>query len=339
MNPIRTLIIHPNVNYNCGDLLTYYGTKALLTKAVGGSKNIDFVQYDDMRAFREIDTYISQYDWGQVDLIVLAGSPWLWIGCESTDKYRLLKEACARYPKAKVIGLGLGSCFSRRVSSNMQAFFWNDKNRRNELNKIFSRFNYILVRDEFAKDILTQVGIKSEYSYDTSIYSYDIIKRRKNANNKSVLFFYDPSKGVSREDIQIQVKKVIDYQINWATNNKADIYVNSTGDKETLNNRGISCSFSVDLDFLASKFTEYNKMLSGRIHMAILGLISGIKDITIIPIDTRFMTVLKFGIKQEFIAHEQKFSFNNQPIIEPLWDNIIKEENRIVSKLRKIIIE
>jgi len=341
MKPKRTLIIHPNNDYNCGDQITFLGSKALLTKALGGPQNLDIVQFDMERAVREIDTYVSEYDWGEIDLVVLAGSPWLWDACERSIKYKLILDALKRYPNAKKIGLGLGSCFSKECHYNIayeeaSKYFLNTDLAKLTLHNIYSHFDYLLVRDYFAKQIFDMIEINSIYTYDTSAYAYNFIGPKKNKGDKKVLFFYDPSKGISQKHLDFTPTKYVEYQLEWAKTNNADIYVNNTADKATLNNLGINCFFSVDLNFLSHKFQEYDKMLSGRIHMAVLGFLSGIPNIIVLPVDSRFMTILKLGIKVHWIG--KAWSYHSEKIIEDkIWEKIKKEEAIIVKNLKEIL--
>jgi len=340
---MRTLILHPNNDYNCGDLLTYYGTKELLTRAVGGSQNLDVVQFDMIRAHDiEPETYIKEYQWGKIDLIVLAGSPWLWNNCIRSKKYGLLIDALQRYKNAKAIGLGIGSCFSQPVYSDMyikcpERYFKGklDGVLKNRLKAIYNRFCYLLVRDMFAEYILKKCGIKCKFSYDTSIYAYHRLGIKKNIGNKKILFFYHPGEGLSGQCLSFAIDDFIKYQLNWAKQNNADIYCNSVGEKVFLDNVGMKSTFSVDLEYLSEKFREYDTMLSGRVHMAILGFLSGIPSITLLPVDTRFMTALKFGIKIKSIGKE--WQYGKIQLNSKVWDDIKKCEQDIIQDLRNAI--
>jgi hypothetical protein len=333
--PLRAIITHPNHDGNCGDLITYYGTKALLTKALGGSQYLDVVQWDEGRAHRELETYTSQFCWGEdIDIIALAGSPWLWHNCHEQSKYRILSDAVKRWPGAKKVALGLGSCFPRNACEYFDLgdfeHFWGESIP--EVKRLFGQFDYILTRDKLAEDLFDQAGIKARYTYDTSLYSSHIIGKRENKGNKKVLFFYDPSKGVSLEALPFRIDDYIDYQLQWAKDNNADIYCNSPGDKERLLERGIQGSFSVDLSFLSSKLVEYDEMLTGRVHMGVLGYLSGIPNITLLPVDSRFMTVLKAGINIHFIG--DFFPYETIDAAKDIWADVQKEEARIVQELK-----
>ena len=339
----RALILHPNNDYNCGDQITFLGSKSLLTQALNGAQNLDVVQFDIVRAIREIDTYVSQYDWGHIDIVVLAGSPWLWDACERSTKYKLIFDALDRYPNAKKIGLGLGSCFSKKCYNNIlyegaSKYFLNCSTPQKKLRDLYSKFDYLLARDQFAKYIFDSLNVTSQYTYDTSVYAYNFVGKKINTGQKKVLFFYDPSKGISQDHLDCDTVDYVTYQLNWAKENNADVYVSNTADKDTLNRLGVQCSFSVDLNFLSHKFVEYNEMLSGRIHMAVLGFLSGISKITVLPVDSRFMTILKLGINIKWLGEPWKYS--HEVVERPrIWKNIRNSESIIVSDLRRVLSE
>ncbi len=336
----RVLIIHPNNDYNCGDLLTYLGTKWLILQALGGHSQVNFMQYDEKRALSQLDTYINEYDWGDIDVIALAGSPWLWGDCYITPKYKLVKDAVFRYPKAKFIGLGLGSNFAVKTLKEIYEKFWHDTGKmRFELAGLFSAFDYIFTRDSLALSIFDECKIKASYKYDTSVFSHRIIGKPKDADKKegSVLFFYDPMKSNMADLNEDECRMIVDIQIKWAKTNNAKIYINTTGDKDTLNKLNIEGDFTTDIYHLIQALNSYKQMMSGRVHMAILGFIAGIPDITLIATDTRFMTALKFGIKIQFSSEENAIEYEPQKVADNLWQDIDKEEQVIINELKEAL--
>ena len=339
MQAKRALIIHPNNDYNCGDQITFLGTKALLTKALGGSQNLDVVQFDIVRAERELDTYVSQFCWGGIDIVALAGSPWLWVGLESSSKYRLIYDALKRFPDAKKVALGIGSCVDEVVYTGMTTgpdrWFYNTSARKDAIRDVFGQFDCVFTRDLFAQYLLELGGISSRLAYDTSAYAEYFIGSRENHGDKKLLWFYDPSKGVSANNLSFDSEEYIDYQLAWAKENDADIYCNSDCDMSTLMERGVDGIFSVDLFHLSAKMTEYNEMLSGRIHMGVLGFMSNIPKITVLPVDSRFLTILRFGIDVHFIG--KQWSYEKTESVRNIRNDIAQEEKTIVLELQNAL--
>lgn len=338
----RTLIIHPTGDYNCGDKLTFLGAKSLLTQAAGGSQYVDVLQFDYERAEIESDTYASEYGWRQVDLIVLAGSPWIWNECHKSKKYKILSDACRRWPNAKKIALGLGSSLSHKdfedvyYGAGAQHDFFKDINCMKSLHDVYSKFDLIVVRDLLAKRIFDELRLSSIDTFDTSVYAYRPLSKKFNEHTlpreKKVCFFYDPAHGLSREDLLFSARDYHKKQLDWLEQNDAEIYVNALEDGFILGDRPYN--FSVDAQFLFHYFMQCKEMLSGRVHMAMLGFLAGIPKITVLPVDSRFMTVLKFPIDVEYVGN----AFNLPKIeIDKSWDNIFREENRLVKCIQEVL--
>jgi hypothetical protein len=332
----RALIIHPNDDYNCGDQLTYYGTKSLLTQAVGGTKYLDVVQFDHRRAVKELNTYITEFHWGNIDIIALAGSPWLWNGCEKSEKYKILVDACNRWPEAKKVALGVGSCFSQKCFNGIyygpDDYFFNHPPRQVALFELYKKFNVIVVRDLLAKFIFDKLGIASFNTFDTSIYSYHTIGLNKvGTGTRKALFFYNPHFGVSSEELDFNNNDYVNYQIEWAAKNNATIFVNSAEDLLELESRKIDANFSVDLKFLFAQLSECDELLTGRVHMGVLGKLAGVKNVTVIPVDTRFLTAEKFDVNIHYIGKPYNFP---KFIMPPTWENILSEEQKIVQLIK-----
>ena len=338
----RALIIHENNDMNCGDQITFLGTKSLLTKALGGPEYLDIVQFDFNRAKAEEDNYIREFNWGRIDIVALAGSPWLWHKCGESQKYKFIFDAVERYPKAKKIALGLGSCHSldmfNRTKENEVSWIFDDDKKCAKTIGVFDDFDYILVRDSFAQIIFYHMGISDiKYCTDTSAYAYNFLGRNMShkSTGKKALWFYDPTKGLSRGSLPADPREYIDYQLQWAKDNDADIYYNHVDEGIILRERNIAASFSVDLHYLFGRLACYDEILSGRIHMAILGFLAGVPDITVLPVDSRYLTTLKFGIKHHFIGPD--WEHESESIPDNVWKNILQEEKQIVSELNTIL--
>ena len=340
----QILVIHANSDYNCGDQLIYLGAKHLITEALGGSQNIDFKQFDIYRAEHNPITYPSFYPWGDIDIIALAGSPWIWDQCLKSPKYQVLTNVLKRYPKIKKIALGLGSCFTWEQYESMinnpllslQQVLNISDDSCIQLIDLYKQFDYITVRDHFCKLFFDKLGIESYDRFDTSIYAYPHFSPLKSVRtDKKILWFIDPSQGLSHSNLPFKNQDYIDYELNWAKENDADIYCNSYQSMLTLRKLGIqNSSFSVDLDFIYHKLSEYSEILSGRIHMAAMSFLASIPKITILPVDTRFLTVTKLGVDVHFI--DKVFTYDQEETF-PLWTNIKTQEQEIIDNLRTVL--
>lgn len=266
--------------------MTYYGSQHLVRKAF---PEAEFLQFDMRRAEQEIETYVSQYNWGEnIDLILLAGSPWIGVG--DNTKIRMVKQAKDRWPDARKIALGIGSFLS-----------WTRMREKNydEVEHEFLRdFDTVIVRDKLAEDILRSVGISCSYMKDTSIYSYFKLPNSSFNNSRPALIYYDPLENDVFDHLPKEIwHEYIDYQLRWAKYYEADIYVVSSGDKSSCMKKGFEARFVTDIDWLARRLASSKLVLSGRVHQAILAKICGAKKVMLLPVDSRYLTTLGLGIQ------------------------------------------
>jgi len=286
---MRVLCIHPSNTYNIGDMMTYLGSRYLLQQAID---DIEFVQFDIERAVREIDTYISQYNWGDIDLILLAGAPWLTYEEDISNPRPLrtmLTQAIARYPKAKKIALGLGAFLAHQFMYRVRKVDFNISP--------FETFDLIVTRDVFANLILHKYGVDNILYYDTAIYSYFSLPSKPASTRRNILIYYDPLVNDPKDHLPKEVwERYLDYQLEWAKANNAMIIGIDSGDISSAMKHGVECRFVADLDWLARAMAVAPKVLSGRVHQAILAQIMGCPKVQCLPVDSRYTSALNIGV-------------------------------------------
>ena len=135
--------------------------------------------------------------------------------------------------------------------------------------------------------------------YDTAIYSRSYLAKREDTKN-NVLIYYDPFIHDVWDHFAEKSKFIwtnfIDYQLKWASNNRADIYVVDSGDKSSLMEKGVSCRFVTDLEWMAGRLSGANAVLTPKVHQAVLAKVMGCRDVTLLPVDSRAYTVVPLGI-------------------------------------------
>ena len=299
--------------------MTYKGAVYLMRQAFN---DVEMLQFDIQRATREIDTYIPEYNWGDdIDVILLAGSPWIG-GTIDNLKVEWLKQAKKRWGKATKIAIGIGS-FIRQAHMIHKTY--------HHCTVEFIRdFDLIAVRDMIAQEILDYHGVKSVLSYDTALhYPY---KARKSRRKRSILLYYDPFVNDVWDQLSKDVwNKYIFYQLDWAIMHNAEIIVITSGDKASLMEKQVDGRFVTDLEWLANRFAQAQQVLSGRVHQAILASIMGCKNVSLLPVDSRYTTV--FGTDISIV----------QPVegLFPVWKGLKLHKKRkdIVKLLEGVISE
>ena len=204
---MRVLIIHPTSNYNIGDLLTFRGTCVLLREI---DPDMEILFFDIDRACRELYTYMLEFYWGQVDLVVLAGSPWIWFGMPYSMKGKILRLALKRFKGVPKIGLGIGSCFP--IEFVNVEMIYREYEHIGESLELFKEFDLIVTRDILAQTMLESFDVQSFFSRDVSVYAAQTFDRQVESQ-RPLCIFYNPKFGISANAISSDyVESVVEIQ-------------------------------------------------------------------------------------------------------------------------------
>lgn len=330
---MRALVIHPISNYNIGDLLTYRGTQEIL-RAV--DPDIEFLMFDMWRAEREIDTYMTQFYWGEVDVLVLAGSPWIWFELENSPKYRILIDAVRRFASVPKIALGIGSCFPLEYLSVDEAY--NEMSRSPEsigyLTSVFGNFDLVITRDPLAQGILERIGLKSFFAKDTSWWAKGTFKRAV-VSGRPLCIFQDPRYCLTKSALGADyIGWFLQMQVDYAKNNKAEVYAISAEDTYSAQQLGLEARYVADLDWMAAHMCCRPSVLSGRIHMGLLAHMMGSTHVEVLPLDSRFLTLATTSqigvayIKEQYFKAAKElsnysFEINSRKLIEKIKGAIL----------------
>lgn len=271
------------------------------------------------------ESYVPRFDnTTEVRAIILAGSPWVWDCCEYSAKYSLVWNLHEAFPKAKLIGLGLGSCFMRE----MYLQILNDDNEWLELTDIaglFDKFSFVSCRDVLAQRIFQKLGIKSVLLNDICCCSPRAIKTEQNTSEQSLLVFHDPSKSLSSECVKTEtVKRFIGTQLSWAREHLADVICEAILEGAVLQKEICPFIATTNLATLTKKLSAAGIVLSGRVHMAILAKLLG-AEVQLLPVDSRFLTALRFGVEPMYLG-------------EP-WPDVVVEKEFSIEDTRKVYVD
>jgi hypothetical protein len=330
---VRALVIHPISNYNIGDLLTYRGTQEIL-RAV--DPDVEFLMFDMWRAEREIDTYMTQFYWGEVDVLVLAGSPWLWFELENSPKYRILIDAVKRFSSIPKIALGVGSCFPLEFLSVNKAYkeMLRSPESIGYLTSTFGNFDLIVTRDPLAQGVLERIGLKSFLAKDTSWWAKGTFKRTV-VSERPLCIFQDPRYCLTKSALTADyVEWFLQMQVDYVKNNKAEVYAISAEDAYSAQQLGLEARYVADLYWMAAHMCYRPSVLSGRIHMGLLAYMMGSTHVEVLPLDSRFLTLAntpQIGvayIKEQYFKAAKELSnyfieINSRKFIEKIKGTIL----------------
>lgn len=216
------------------------------------------------------------------DNIVVLGTPWLWDQCWKSFKYSNLQRLFIKYPYAKRLFFGIGSCFplgkEEEIKNNLLAHI--DKL------EIFSGAQ-IITRDVLSTEVLhrfspTLLPCPAYYSLRTKAdYPQD---------HYPVMFWYDPTKGISACDFSPGSSQLDEYLTKFQDAYKRTepvVYCISPIEIDLALKIGLPKPSIIDsIDHAKILLTNASSIFSGRVHLAVPAYML-YKPIELIPVDSR----------------------------------------------------
>lgn len=354
-------IIHPKDSHNAGDKVILQGCMELLSKAYGtftpvycdfdyggfyadnvSTWSLDELHYALSNVVKTkiyLDDFISQ----QLDMVVVSGTPWIWDMCFKSDKYRKLKYIVENLSaETKLVGLGLGSCFP--LATNTMSMYATHPEKLNFLKRgvgdIFNTFDLITSRDTIAHETFKAIGVNNlEHHYCPANFIH--INGIALSKSKPVLVFYNPFHGISASVTdKVFADDYIQYQVEFIKRYKPRIITMDKEDKDWLVDHNFTtwedtnCIWVKEVSELIASLADASFVLSGRIHAAIPAMLMG-KSTYIMPIDTRYLTTSKTGIRPLWTWGNDYYSINEFDFID--YKNSIEEDKqKLITRLKEI---
>lgn len=306
---MKILLVFPSHSTNTGDKVILLGTENILKEAFG---EIEF-SYLGFKN-ESLNLHIKNIS-EDIDLIVIAGTPWFWEACHRSPKYKnLMSIACIE--KIKKIGLGLGSCYPLNTSilktyiyPDMEAVNKKGDWRYEDINRIrnrFGKFDLLFTRDSVAQELLRTSGIESYETVCPAVFAnkFDtsIVK------NKPLLIFQNPKTGISGESCDDDfTKQYLNFQLQLIEKYSMEVRTTSPVDSDWLRDIAkLKCERADDGGVpystwiktpqeLLSVLKQFNPVISCRVHAAVPSRALG-NQTYILPMDTRFLVATKIGV-------------------------------------------
>jgi len=279
---MKILIHHPSIGGNLGDRVILEGTERLLSWA-----------YEDFEVI-----YSNRiYDPREIDLFVMAGTPWIWDMCDRSDKYRQLEEIIESLPvKTKRVALGLGSCLP--LASNSSVYIFGEdpirERTRATLVDIYSRFDFISTRDRWAYFILKLLNIDIHKGLCPAIHFIDQKDWRQDPTHP-VLVFINPSTSISAVSCDhIFSQDLLGFQKQFYQEYAPKVLLMDKSDIEWCEHAEWHYQLVESTSELVRELHHAKFVVSGRVHAAIPARLLGLQTF-ILPLDSRYLTAVKCG--------------------------------------------
>lgn len=315
---MKVLYFHPVGYTNIGDDITFHGSVEII-KNVIGEHEVNVFYTEDPRVL----TNQKLKEFEDMDMFILGGTPWLWDRCELSTKYTCFEQVLELFKNKPKIALGIGSCYPLNYYPNEHI---------ESIKNIWKDFNFISTRDLLASGYLSNLGINNYSTFCTSSFYPNYIPSRK--ENKLGVMFYNPADGVSKSVLDREfIDKYNNYQISIIKRYLTSVFVITDEEKDYLKSNGIDSYKIINNLDLIDKLSELSVLVSGRVHSAIPARMMGIKTY-ILPIDSRWLTTINFGIMPLDINIECEISVSNFDIFD-YTETIKQEKDKIVSLIKK----
>lgn len=221
--------------------------------------------------------------WKAPTHIIILGTPWLWDRCYESTKYKGLQALFNKFPKAKKLFLGIGACLPLEKIEEIKSSLIENKEKLT----IFDQAT-IIVRDTISYDILKDHN--PELLPCPAFYAM-LENPKSERNNYPVIFWYDPTVGLSNvdygKDSTLLSKYINDFQTEyWYRGGK--VYCINPNERELAMKIGLPDP-EVIRGVTRAKLILRNakSVFSGRVHMAVPAWAIN-KPATLIAVDSRY---------------------------------------------------
>ena len=286
---MRILIVHPTVsfqNYNSGDFLTFLGGRSLLYKLFS---DVQMIYLDWNRAILDIDSYLNLLNYGDIDIITIMGLP-CFSCCKENSLIKIISKLRIKFGNAKFIALGIGQSYGfplLQLSDYMQISYVEQ----------FRDFFAITTRDFLAHKILEDNNIPNMYFYDMSIFAYELLNDWNDGYilERNPLSIFLPPPSIVQDEYM--VNEIIKTELDFIRENKPLIITLDISNKDRFKALyGIDVIVVDDINYLVNIYKRSSKLLTTRIHQAILGMLMGATSFCI-AVDMRYLTLCPFDIE------------------------------------------
>jgi len=307
---MKILLVFPSHSTNTGDKVILLGTENILKEAFG---EIEF-SYLGFKN-ESLNPHIKNIS-EDIDLIVMAGTPWFWEACHRSPKYaQLMDIVCIE--KIKKVGLGLGSCYPLNTSILKTSVYPDmtavEKGRGDwrhadmvQIQDRFGKFDLLFTRDPVAQELLKTAGIESYEAVCPAVFACKF--DNSSVKNKPLLIFQNPKFGISGESCDEDfTKQYLNYQLKLIEKYNMEVRTTSPVDSDWLRDVAkLKCERSDDggvpystwiktSEELLLVLKQFNPVISCRVHAAVPSRALG--NLTyILPMDTRFLVATKIGV-------------------------------------------
>lgn len=237
-----------------------------------------------------VDEYIAIDDYVEREIVpkeypthvAVLGTPWVWDMCWTSPKYKNTINLFHKYPFAKRLFLGIGSCLPLGKGDMIKDSLLDS---HNHLKSLFEG-STVITRDTYAHEILSDFG--SILLPCPAFYAID--KNAPKSNAFETMFWYEPNDGISKVDYGPTSKLIVPYLDKFKNeyeDKKPVVYCITETEVDTARLLGLGKA-GVIKDVETAKFIIQHSraIFSGRVHLAVPAYRLG-KRVELVAVDSR----------------------------------------------------
>ena len=285
------------------------GTRTLLKETLISPAKYTFVDVD------ETEDQSPEWFKGGYDLIVVAGTPWLWDHFYNTVKAKNLVECIKANPNAKRVFFGIGSCLPL---GKFDSHILRNKKSQDYIRKFFSGA-LLIVRDSLAQDLLQSAGLGAILLPCPAYYSVDHYHNPKD----NYLIWYDPCQGISKsgwprdsDDYREYAKRFYDYNAKY----KPKVYCVYESEIPSALAAGLPKPEVIKGPSQTAEIaSSASRMLTGRVHIGLPAAALG-ANVELLAVDSRYLTLAPYSraelgkARGEYRKHMQRYLYGKQMV-------------------------
>jgi len=227
------------------------------------------------------------------DLIVIAGTPWIWDQFHLSIKWKNLVKIINTHNYSKKLFFGIGSCF---FPEDEYLEIAERPAEQDAMREIYTGAK-VIVRDWIAFNKLTKAGVNCELLVCPSYFCYGIQPIVPTKSSENVLIWYDPTIGVSSVGWKKQTKleEYLNLNLDYFKEYKPTVYTHLTSEIKAANYIGLPEPKLIGgWRNTLSIMQNANYVLSGRVHCYVPAFVQG-KPCGLLSVDSRSRVVSDFG--------------------------------------------
>lgn len=279
-------------HHNPGDTLSDVGVRALSTAMFGAHHATQVMLRDDVD--------VGRYALPPADVLVVAGTPWLWDRFQDSPKARQLHAILARQRATLRLVLGAGSCYLPGCRPG--------RDTTAAIAQLFGTFDAVVCRDVLAFVLCREaLGDRALLRPCPSVHAAEAYGVAAEPTRELALVYVDPWHCFGSDYLDADVQRRVALAQVELLRRGADAVCMTPVDARSYRARfGEPVVATRDPRTLLRTLARYRRVVSGRVHGAVPARAMG-AEVELFPLDSRALTATFVGCRLADLGVDSTF--------------------------------